>query len=75
MEIRTVEGIGEPQGMRLSIDGDMKYNCADSYWLKSSSSDSINASRYLIRFKHLEFRETRLVCKGILKATCIKEYY
>ena len=67
--------IGESQGVGLSVDGDIKCSCADSYWLESSSSNSMNAACHLMRFKHLEFRETRLVCKGMLGAACIEEYH
>ena len=61
--------------MGLSINGDIKCSYADSYWLESSSSNSMNAVCHLMRFKHLEFRETRLVCKGMLGAAYIEEYH
>ena len=61
--------------MGLSVNRDIKCSCANSYWLESSSSNSINAVYHLMRFEHLEFRETRLVCKGMLGVAYIKEYY
>jgi len=61
--------------VRLSIDRDMKCSCADSYWLESSSSNSMNAACHLMRFKNLEFREARFVCEGMLRAAYIKEYH
>ena len=61
--------------MGLSVDGDIKCSCANSYWLESSSSNSMNAVCHLVRFEHLEFRETRLVCKGMLGTAYIKEYH